>query len=74
LYAKDYRAEYQQTYEATLCKVFEKSEQSINDVIDGNISDEKKARIIRIICDAFTEVWVKEVAIDERNNPHLGEI
>jgi len=39
-----------------------------------SIPEDKIIEVVKVICDIFTEVWIKEVAVDEENNQHLDEI
>ena len=74
LYAKDYRDKYNQTYESTLLKVKQEARTDIDKIVGDSLTIKQKSELVNVICDKFTEIWVKEVAIDERNNPHLEEI
>ena len=72
--AEKYRARYNRTYQSTLQKVEAQVTMALQNIQGISIPDEKVGEVVKAICDTFTEVWVQEVAIDEKNNQHLDEI
>ena len=73
-HAASYRERYKETYNQTIEKVKAEALERLNRILGEDATDEMKTALVRHICDVFTEVWVQEVAKDERNNPHLEEI
>lgn len=73
-HAEEYRERYNRTYESTLRKVKDLVATKLQDIQGVSIPDDKVMDVVKAISDTFTEVWVKEVAIDEQNNQHLDEI
>lgn len=73
-YAASYRERYNNTYKLTVDQVKENASERIDSIVSEHLSTEKKEELVKYICDTFTEVWVKEVATDNNDNPHLEEI
>lgn len=70
-HAAAYRERYNSTYQATIDKVVAEAEERIKS-LGIELTDEQKCKLVKHICDKFTEVWVKEVATND--SKHLDEI
>ena len=73
-HAKEYRERYNKTYGLTLETVEKQVVCSLRNMPGVSIPEDKIIEVVKVICDTFTEVWIKEVAVDEENNQHLDEI
>ena len=73
-HAKEYREQYNKTYKCLLQQVQRDSQSTLAALLGPDVDKTTSLQIITCICDSFTKLWVKEMAVDMRQNPHLDEI